>query len=251
MVNLYLISSLLLLLFKVNNLFANTKSASVNKKFEYTVILIIVCFIFLFSIFLFLHYLIRLKRENTFRLYFNLENIWNSPAMLEAREKAPILMTNELIDSKGEGEKKSMHYAQVIMNFFNQIGLLIWEGIIDFVFVKTLFGREIIDYWENKNYKLLVYKNRDSLYQGNIRVMTGYEYLAGICKYQNDWCMTGLQIPVLFPSRNYNTTQENFTKQGIAKNNTAVNICLAIFSILGFIFLIIFLFSYLFFYGYV
>ncbi len=236
MVDLFMIISLLSISFSSEALFAETLFSTVNRRFEFLTILITLGFIFFLLIFILIYHIVKLKRVNTFRLYLNLENMWNSPAMLEAREKAPTLITDELLNSQDETDKDSVRYAGVIADFFNNIGSQAYQGIIDFTCVYNLFGPQIIDYWENRNYKLLNNSRAERYSYAHIRPFTGFEHLSDISRNQRKylaWEYKGRNIePLIY-------------------RNRISNVPLFVFSFTAFISLIVFFISYLFYHGYV
>lgn len=250
MVNLCLKLFPIFLIFSTKKLYSNNLFTLINNRTELLLIFIIIGFMFLVLLFFFIHHIINLKRENSFRLYLNLENMWNSAPMLESRQKAAQLITDDLLHSKDPADKDLIHHAKVIVDFFNHIGLQVYQDIIDFGHIYNLLGQEIMDYWDNKNYKMLVHYEKHKMYHAYINPWVGFEYLSDISFQQNEYLHGSLWMPASFSPMDYQPVQEKVTSYEMSNRNTSFNIYLIIFSFLAFISLVIFLFSYLFYSGY-
>lgn len=250
MVNLYLLIFNLLFL-SDNSVQAKNLVSFINQRTELLLIFVILGFIFFVLLFIFIHHVTSLKRENIFRLYLNIENMWNSAPMLEARQKASMFVTDDLLHSKDTADKEAVHFARVIVDFFNHIGLQVYQEIIDFGHIYNLLGQEILDYWDKKNYKHLVHYEKHKNYPTDINPWVGFEYLADICFQQKEYLRGALWVPASFPPMNYQRVEEKISKPQEKKSNVALNWYLIVFSILAFISLVIFLWSYLLYNGYV
>ncbi len=237
MANLYLITPVLLTLLNAKNLYAETLFPFFYNRFEFLILLVAPGFVFIILIFFLVYYIFKLKRDNAFCLCLNLENIWNSASMLEAREKSGSFISKELLDSEDGRGKNSLYYAGIIADFFNPIGLQVYQNIIDFSHIYYLFGQDIINYWENKNYKLLVLNEKRRSYPMDIYPLAGFEYLSQKCLEQRNYL------------RDIQTSKD--LSPATAKSSIMPNICLIIFSFLAFMSLFVFLFSYLFYHGYI
>lgn len=237
MANLYLKIPALLTLLNAKNLSAETLFPFFYKKFDFLILLVMLGFVFIILIFFLAYRIFELKRNNAFCLYLNLENMWNSASMQEAREKSALFISKELLDSEDGGGKNSLYYARIIADFFNHIGLQVYQNIIDFSHIYYLFCHDIINYWENKNYKLLVLNEKRKFYPIDIYPLVGLEYLSGQCIRQRNY-LRDMQTP-------------KDISPVTAKSSIMPNICLIIFSCLAFMSLFVFLFSYLFYHGYI
>ncbi len=237
MAHLYLIAPVLFLLLNVNKLYAETLFPFFYNKLEFSILLVGMGFVFIILIFFLIYHIFKLKRDNAFCLYLNLENIWNSVSILEAREKASSFISSEILDSEDGKGKKTLYYTGIIADFFNHIGLQVYQNIIDFSHIYYLFGQDIINYWENKNYKLLVLNEKRRSYPMDIYPLAGFEYLSQKCIQQRNYL------------RDIQTSKD--LSPAAAKSSIMPNICLIIFSFLAFMSLFVFLFSYLFYHGYI
>jgi len=222
-----------------------------SSKNEVIIILIIIGFFIIIGLFLFIILIKNLRRENVFRFYLNFENMWNSTPMLEARQKCSTFITDDLIHSQNEQDKIGIKYAKVIIDFFNHIGLQVYQDIIDFEYTYNMFAQEIMDYWDTKNYKLLVHYEKHKMYPTDMNPWVGFEYLADLCFQQKEYLRGQLWIPASFPPMNYQPLPEkvNFSTRN-NHSSSPFNVYLIIFTIVAFFSLLLFVFSYLFYSGY-
>lgn len=251
MVNLYLKLLSIFFIFNVKNSYAGELFKFINNRTELLLIFMMLGFIFIVLLFYFIYYILNSKRENTFRLYLNLENMWNSSSMLEARQKAAQFITDDLLHSKDTKDKESLHYSKVIIDFFNHIGLQVYQNIIDFGHIYNSLSSEILNYWDDKNYKLLVHYEKHKKYPTDMSPWVGFEYLADVCLEQKEYLRGVMWVPASYPPMSSGRVQEKIVSSSKEKSNFTVNIYLIVFSFLAFISFVVFLLSYLFYYGYV
>ncbi|MBU1075785.1 MAG: phage shock protein B [Spirochaetes bacterium] len=259
MVNFYLTSIPFFLILFVKDLHALHERSffrSIPIQNELFLFAVIFGFIFVLLLFLVIHYITSMKRENDFRLYLNLENMWNSSPMLEARQKAASFITDDLIHSKDAADKEMIRQAKVIIDFLNHIGLQVYQDIINFGHIYNLLGNEIMDYWENKNYRMLVQYGKHKSFPGDMSYWAGFEYLADACSTQRNYLADQLWVPaVMLPSyqerREQQGIQEKISFSKPSKNQSGLYYSLMFVFFLGFLCLLIFLWSYFFYYGYI
>ncbi len=251
-------SGFLFLMFTAQNVYAGTISLNLDSKKIFLFIIIITAVFFLIGLVMLISYLTNIKRENIRNFYTNLENMWNSPAMIEARHKAPEYITENLLLSDKEEDKISIKNARFIIDFFNHIGLQIYEGLMDFSYFYNLLGDELLDYWDNKNFRYLVVfeKSKTKLLQNKY---DGIEYLVELCYEQNSYrensayFLSSKTVPVRYRMDENINIGTRYPLQVKNKNdeNTSgtLNVLLIISSILaGFVFVIFiyFYFNYMF-----
>ena len=150
------------------NLEAKPLSFYIRNNAELLIILVIFLFIFFIGIILALIYFNHIKKENIVKLYLNIENMWNSSSMIESRQKAAEFISDKILHSTDAKDKEALKHSRMIVDFFNHIGMQVYNGIIDFSYIYNLLGQEILDYWDRKNYKLLVSYDKHKWYPSDI-----------------------------------------------------------------------------------
>lgn len=238
--NLNIILIFFILLFLVTPVFGKSLSYYIKNNFELVVILLAFLFIFIVLIIVALIYFNNLKKENIVRLYLNIENMWNSPSMIESRQKCAEFITDELLHSDKIEDKEKLRHSRVIIDFFNHLGLQVYNGLIDFSYVYNLLGNEILDYWDRRNYKLLVAYDKHKVYPTDLSPWVGFEYLADLCEQEKEYLRGRLWLPAFYPPLNY---QQIEFKRAERESGNDIGIAIAILMTL--IAIIIFIYSYL------
>ncbi len=241
-----------ILFFLPAKIFANPLVFDVNSKKTFIFILIIIVAFFFIGLLMILTYFINIKKENSLGIYLNLESMWNSPGMIDARHNAPFYITEKLIISDLPNDLSAVKNARFILDFFNHIGIQVYQGLIDFSYVYNLLGNEIIDYWDNRNYRYLAYyeKTKNSPFHNKYE---GVEYLVALCSEQNSYIdKTAYFLNTTTNPIHYKMNERAPSYRDISVKNSqtgSLNILLIISSILaGFVFIIFiyFYFNYLF-----
>ena len=228
------------LILLTKNCLAKSLSYYIKNNFELIIILLVFLFVFAVGIIVALIYFNNIKKENIIRLYLNLENIWNSPSMIESRQKCADFITDDLLHSDKMEDKEKLKHSRVIVDFFNHLGLQVYNGLINFTYVYNLLGNEILNFWDNKNYKLLVAYDKHKSYPTDISPWVGFEYLADLCEQEKEYLRGKLWVPAFYPPMNYQVIKEGTTKRKTGNFDEILIISL----ILGVIALGIFLYSF-------
>jgi len=234
MANLYLISLSILLLFSTANIYGEVYFSYPHSNSFSFIFILAFLFVFLILIYIIIHYIGYFKKKNILSIYLSLENMWNSVSMQEAKRKAASYLTRDILNSEDEKNKNLVYYSKVIMDFFNYVGLQVYYNIIDLEYIYNLFGHEALHYWEDRNFKLLVLTEKTKAHEYQISSWPGFEYLSERCRYFKNY----------FYNLYYNNISE---KTPTVRQNSY----LLIFSCLALVSFAVFLFSYLFFHGYV
>lgn len=125
-----------------------------------------------------------LSSKEKLQIYLELDKKWNSPSMLESREKCIGLITDEILKSPDPSIKLGLEHSRRIVQFFDQLGIQVYQGYVPFSIVYSYWGSEILRYWDKLNYKYLVGYDQHKALPSEITPWVGFEYLANLCTQQ-------------------------------------------------------------------
>ncbi len=243
---------LILFVFNAKLLVAKSLNYYIHNNAELVAVLIILFFILVAGLIIALVYFNNIRRENIVKLYLNIENMWNSTAMLDSRKNAANFITDDILHSNKKDDEESLRHSRVIIDFFNHLGMQVYNGLIEFSYIYNLLGQEIIDYWDNKNYKLLVAYDKHKSYPTDISPWVGFEYLADLCIEEKEYLRGRLWVPAYYPPITYQPLKEHKVsfQNKSANENKTINTILVVISIISIITLFIFGISYIAYSGY-
>lgn len=96
-----------------------------------------------------------MKRTSLRKIFLGYANLWNSRLLSEAGRRAPALMTEELLRSRKGDDVSAVDCARMILDFFSHIGRQVRQAVIPFSTVYFLYGREFLDLWEKRNFRIM------------------------------------------------------------------------------------------------
>ncbi len=205
-------------------------------------ILILIIIIVLISI-IFLIIINSRKYNIEDNIYLNLEQSWNSPGMIEARQKLPVYINDSILNSKDKKDIEALKNAKLILEFFNHLGTQVYQGIIDFSYIYNTLGDEILDYWYNKNLKYLTYieKHKEYPYKNSY---DGIEFLVDLIENENSYKNN---LAFYYKKREIPTSYalKLSSYENNLDNRNILNILLIISSVIAGIVIAIFLYLYL------
>ncbi|MDD5065665.1 MAG: hypothetical protein PHF84_01335 [bacterium] len=203
--------------------------------------LLLLLFLVILAVVMLLFYWSKTKRDHVLKLFLGYENLWNSLPMIEARKNAPASLTREMLTFPGEQDRTSLQYARMVLDFFNHIGLQVFQGIIKFDDVYSLYGRDILLFWEKKNYQLIVSSEHLPVSVSWLDPWIGLEHLVKLCLYRRGGAPTDQadgNIPVV---RN--------DYPAVPAYRNSFRFSLALLSLLALVSLAVFAFSFLLYHG--
>lgn len=237
--------SVLLTFIAITDIEAKPLSYYIKNNAEIIIIGIVLLFIFFTGLILTLIYFNNIRKENIIKLYLNIENMWNSPSMIESRQKCADFISDDILHSPNPVDKERLKHSRMIVDFFNHLGLQVYNGIIDFSYVYNLLGQEILDFWDRKNYKLLVAYDKHKAYPSDINPWVGFEYLAELCEQQREYLRGRLWVPAYYPPATYQPLKEKIFTARTYDTHKPLNIILISASVLAIIAVAVFVVSYL------